>query len=584
MKKYTDLIQMLEKIFGKGAVSRTIGTRTNVVRFPKGKQPIDPTRGEFDVEGTAAKNPDLVQTIQNSIEDRMGDITKMNDQELLTYTSNVRRLVNFKEPPVQNADVIKFGSGEEIKGKGLEELIEKQGIKNPPTTAAGQLETTGKRLEQLGKDFAKEFDAETIAKQEADRQAMIARQYEGKGYAGGVFGPSGMYRAVARDFLLDQHAKGKIKLDADTLKNLEERNYISGGQPLMYADPIRVMRYHYGDDVFEKIPLDKIPTGARSEIIDVMSKVEAPPIKTEAPKTPGGYLTPGEYRANIEELQGIENAIKRRESRFADMTEEEIQNELAQYGGKRSSFEMGLEFDYPEEYAKYKGPKKPEPEEKTDGGRIGYAKGKRVKSSIDKLIDQLNKKTQGKKSMESVNPKTGEVTIPKKPIKRAEEPTGVTVMDPEPDTIDEKAIKNVKAGQGSFTKQHVLERIIQSTIDANPTDEYVQTTFPNFIKELRANPELAKNENVWNNLTQGIPENKRLVVYGDDTVDFFSQGEDLPRAMQQTQELSNTYGISMEEATRIKQMEPTDQVMEIKKLEVLKKRTEQAEGGIAGLI
>ena len=584
MKKYTDLIQMLEKIFGKGAVSRTIGTRTNVVRFPKGKQPIDPTRGEFDVEGTAAKNPDLVQTIQNSIEDRMGDITKMNDQELLTYTSNVRRLVNFKEPPIQNADVIKFGSGEEIKGKGLEELIEKQGIKNPPTTAAGQLETTGKRLEQLGKDFAKEFDAETIAKQEADRQAMIARQYEGKGYAGGVFGPSGMYRAVARDFLLDQHAKGKIKLDADTLKNLEERNYISGGQPLMYADPIRVLRYHYGDDVFEKIPLDKIPTGARSEIIDVMSKVEAPPIKTEAPKTPGGYLTPGEYRANIEEMQKIEDAIKRRESRFADMTEEEIQNELAQYGGKRSSFEMGLEFDYPEEYAKYKGPKKPEPEEKADGGRIGYAKGKRVKSSIDKLIDQLNKKTQGKKSMESVNPKTGEVTIPKKPIRRAEEPTGVTVMDPEPDTIDEKAIKNVKAGQGNFTKQHVLERIIQSTIDANPTDEYVQTTFPNFIKELRANPELAKNENVWNNLTQGIPENKRLVVYGDDTVDFFSQGEDLPRAMQQTQELSNTYGISMEEATRIKQMEPTDQVMEIKKLEVLKKRTEQAEGGIAGLI
>ena len=557
---------MLEKIFGKGSVSRTIGTRTNVVRFPKGKQPIDPTRGEFDVEGTAVKNPDLVQTIENSIEDRMGDITKMNDQELLTYTSNVRRLLNFKEPPIQNADVIKFGSGEEIKGKGLEELIEKQGVKNPPTTVAGQLETTGKRLEQLGKDFAKEFDAESIAKQEADRQAMIARQYEGKGYAGGVFGPSGMYRAVARDFLLDQHAKGKIKLDPGTLKNLEERNYISGGQPLMYADPIRIMRYHYGDDVFEKIPLDKIPTGARSEILDVMSKVEAPPIKTEAPKTPGGYLTPGEYRANIEEMQKIEDMIKRRESRFADMTEEEIQNELAQYGGKRSSFEMGLEYDYPEEYAKYKTPKKPEPEEKADGGIIGYAmggrigfaegtpmsglvyvgswegpwtgpeflggprkgqyynssknsltaitgpdgaiprpgmpittiqspqqsetistseipltvqerykkylsaagsgtgdelyklyranldkksdggrigfnKGKRVKSSIDKLIEQLNKKTKGKKSMESVDPKTGEVTVPKKPIRKAEEPTGMTTMDPEPEIVDEKSIK-----------------------------------------------------------------------------------------------------------------------------------------------
>jgi len=435
---------MLEKIFGKGSVSRTIGTRTNVVRFPKGKQPIDPTVGNFDVEGTAIKSPDLVQTIENSIEDRMGDITKMNDQELLTYTANVRRLLNFKEPPIQNADVVKFGSGEEIKGKGLEQLIEKQGTKNPPTTVAGQLETTGKRLEQLGKDFSKEFDVENIAKQEANRQAMIARQYEGKGYAGGTFGPSGMYRAVARDFLLDQHAKGKIKLDADTLKNLEERNYISGGQPLMYADPIRVMRYHYGDDVFEKIPLDKIPTGARSEIIDVMSKVEAPPVKTEAPKTPGGYLTPGEYRANIEEMQKIEDMIKRRESRFADMTEEEIQNELAQYGGKRSSFEMGLEYDYPEEYAKYKTPKKPEPEEKADGGRIGYAKGKRVKSSIDKLLENLNKKTQGKKSMESVDPKTGEVTIPKKPIRKAEEPTGMTTMDPEPEIIDERSITKTK--------------------------------------------------------------------------------------------------------------------------------------------
>jgi hypothetical protein len=579
MKKYTDLIEMLEKIFGKGSVSRTIGTRTNVVRFPKGKQPIDPTVGNFDVEGTAIKNPDLVQTIENSIEDRMGDITKMNDQELLTYTANVRRLLNFKEPPIQNADVVKFGSGEEIKGEGLEKLIQKQGTKNPPTTAAGQLETTGKRLEQLGEDFAKEFDVENIAKQEAERQAMIARQYEGKGYAGGVFGPSGMYRAVARDFLLDQHAKGKIKLDADTLRNLEERNYISGGQPLMYADPIRVLRYHYGDDVFEKIPLDKISTGARSEIIDVMSKVEAPPVKTEAPKTPGGYLTPGEYRANIEEMQKIEDMIKRRESRFADMTEEEIQNELAQYGGKRSSFEMGLEYDYPKEYEQYlklnnpkeyykaqemkkitplnepskpykpfgsdftrqekvdwliknvdqeakvtipspeflqnmldsgredlidhfweihtknigskpvididtsnlKNPalvkammedraKKPklvfskekvvedsvddagkinkddlEPEGKADGGRIGYAKGKRVKSSIDKLLENLNKKTQGKKSMESVNPKTGEVTVPKKPIRRAEEPTGMTTMDPEPEIVDERSIKKTKS-------------------------------------------------------------------------------------------------------------------------------------------
>ena len=441
MDKYVELIKILEKLFGKGAVSRTIGTRTNVIRFPKGKQGLNPTKSEFDVEGTYAKNPDLVQTIENSIEDRMGDITQMNDQELLTYTSNARRLLNFKEPPTETAEIIKFGSGQEIKGKGLETLIEKQGTKFSPTTDLGKLEAAGKRLEKAVEEMSPEF----LAKQEAERQAMIARQYEGKGFAGGVFGPSGMYRAVARNFLLDEAAKGKIKLSPDTIKNLQERSYISGGQPLMYADPIRIMRYHYGDDVFEKIPLDKIPTGAPSEIKEVMSKVEAPPIRTEPPKTPGGYLTPGEYRANIEEMQKIEDAIKRRESRFADMTEEEIQNELAQYGGKRSAFEMGLEQDYPEEFAKYKKPKDiDEPEEKANGGRIGFSKGKKVMSEIDKLIEQLNKKTKGKKSMESVNPKTGEVTVPKRPIRRAEEPTGTTVMDPEPETVDERSIPKTK--------------------------------------------------------------------------------------------------------------------------------------------
>jgi hypothetical protein len=47
--------------------------------------------------------------------------------------------------------------------------------------------------------------------------------------------------------------------------------------------------------------------------------------------------------------------------------------------------------------------------------------------------------------MESVNPKTGEVTIPKKPIRRAEEPTGMTTMDVEPEIVDERSIKKTKS-------------------------------------------------------------------------------------------------------------------------------------------
>jgi len=304
-----------------------------------------------------------------------------------------------------------------------------------------------------------------------------------------------------------------------------------------------------------------------------------------------------------------------------------------------------------------------------NGGRIGFKTGSGKK--ILDIINKANKELKGKKSMETVNPKTGEVTVPTESVKTAEKqtkeftddemisyikkykeegptleeftakvnketgssftpeqlahayrikvayPHSTPIVDSEGkfiggglynppldvsisdrDTLTKSIVQTrkakglsvpkkyqeelksaevvetpetpPKAGEGRFTKQQVLEKIIQSTIQANPTDEYVQKTFPNFLKEIRANPKLANNENVWRTFTQDFPENKRLVVYGDDTVDFFTKGENLPEGMKQTEDLINTYGISMEEARRIKQMEPEDQVMEIKKLQVLK--------------
>ena len=66
-----------------------------------------------------------------------------------------------------------------------------------------------------------------------------------------------------------------------------------------------------------------------------------------------------------------------------------------------------------------------EPEEKAEGGimRSKFAKGGRGKKILD-IIANANKKLKGKKSMEKVNPKTGEVTTPEKPV-------GI-VMEPEP--------------------------------------------------------------------------------------------------------------------------------------------------------
>ena len=375
MDKLVELIKLLEKLFGKGAVSRTIGTRTNVVRFPKGKQPVDPTTGEFRIEELKGENPDSYQVIKNSIEDRMGDITKMNDSELLNYTANVRRMVNAEfPPPLPEADVVKFGSGQEIKGKGLEEIIEKQGTKNPPTTIAGELETQGKKLEKAGEDLKEiteqkpEFVIDDIMKDYMNTQKIMQSSQR-----------SGYVRATVRQIMREDIQAGKLKLP----KELQDQVMQGTGEP------IDIYRKVYGEGALEQI----------DSLADDL----------------------GQFRTE-------EEAAKFARSKYTFEPKAEPVDESKTYEELEEMFKKGPD----------------EPEGKADGGRIGFSKGKKVKSQIDKLIEQLNKKTKGKKSMESVDPKTGEVTTPKRPIRKAEEPTGMTTMDPEPEIVDEKSVSKVQ--------------------------------------------------------------------------------------------------------------------------------------------
>ena len=53
--------------------------------------------------------------------------------------------------------------------------------------------------------------------------------------------------------------------------------------------------------------------------------------------------------------------------------------------------------------------------------------------------------------------------------------------------------------------------------------------------------------------------------------------------MDSVQSLIDEFGISQEEALRIKQLEPEDQILEITKLRTFKNKPEKAQGGIVGL-
>ena len=203
-------------------------------------------------------------------------------------------------------------------------------------------------------DMAWKMSPEGQAAEEAIRKDIIRRSNEGKGFAGGVFGPrnDGFFRAVVRPFLLDQHAKGKIKLADNTLESLKNSDDLKGGGDFMSADPVRVFRQHYGDDAFDLIPDQEAFGGGQygptsQERIDVLEKVIGKPILKNGPDTPGGYLTKGEYQAKLDHEDEVLGYIKNKEGRFGDMTEKELAEEIAGVNQRKSSIEVARNIDYP---------------------------------------------------------------------------------------------------------------------------------------------------------------------------------------------------------------------------------------------
>jgi hypothetical protein len=137
---------------------------------------------------------------------------------------------------------------------------------------------------------------------------------------------------------------------------------------------------------------------------------------------------------------------------------------------------------------------------------------------------------------------------------------------------------------GKFSKAQVLIARLKNTIKGS-NDKYVQETFPNFIKEIEANPKLAENENVWRALGGDLPKDQRLVVHGDDTVDFFTQTKFGPHNIENITRFIEKYPfLSREEAMRILKMEPEDRILEITRLETIRNRTKNASGGLAKIL
>jgi hypothetical protein len=407
MKK--GILELIKKIYGSNALSKVLGTRTNVIRLPDNELK-QYTNKELNIEAASDK---LAQKAKADINELLAEYPRMNDAEKLIFEGNLTRLGNklgvTEKGPA--ADVIKFGTGEKVSPEGVMSLTEKIGQKNAPGTLVGNLESRIKQLEAGGEELSKlkgktydEFMKDITQGQKAMRKLE----------------DEGLVRAAAREIINKDIKSGKIKLPKEI-----EQDMVQGG-----GEPINVLRQFYGEGAleqldsmipeFKKMYSPKEAADAATKKFKFEFKADRPPgstsikdakktqvtdLKTEATKRKSVDDLIDEYNANQDRLRlsdeeggtliGYEEYEQLRK-RNKDISKALENKGISSKVEKKPEAEI-IPFT-----------NKPDPEDFATGGRVGYKKG--GITALKSIINFLAKNrgfgpTTGSKSLQELNPK-----------------------------------------------------------------------------------------------------------------------------------------------------------------------------------
>jgi hypothetical protein len=228
-----NLLKLIAKLFGKNAMAKTIGTRTNVIKLPNNeiKRYI---KKDLNIE---AASDEAVMNAKKEMEELLPDLPKMNDMERLVFEGNLRRLDNRINPPM--AEVVEFGTKEKVTPEGITSLIKEKGQKAPPGTVMGNLESRVKQLEASGKSLEEATEGKGKTLDDILGDVMQSQKTMSK------LQDEGLVRAAVRYKMMDDLQKGVLKVP----KNLEE--VIRGASN--EEDVINVFRKNYGEDALEQV-------------------------------------------------------------------------------------------------------------------------------------------------------------------------------------------------------------------------------------------------------------------------------------------------------------------------------------------
>jgi hypothetical protein len=94
------ILELIKLIYGSKALSKVLGTRTNVIRLPDNELK-QYTKSELNIEAASNK---LAQKAKADMFELLGDYPRMNDAEKLIFEGNLRRLGNKLEVVQKNKD------------------------------------------------------------------------------------------------------------------------------------------------------------------------------------------------------------------------------------------------------------------------------------------------------------------------------------------------------------------------------------------------------------------------------------------------------------------------------------------------
>jgi len=232
MGKFKRLFEALERIYGKGFISKLFGKQSNVITLPS----KDAKRFLTKELNMAEASEGAINFGKQDLEKIVSDtkrLSQLNDQELLIITNNAERLAQRVSPKAApTAEVIDLGTREKVSPEGVMSLTEKIGQKNAPGTLMGNIESRIKKLETSGQDLSKmkgQSLDEVVGDFADGQQGMAQAQKEG------------LVKATASDIMIADMKSGKFPATKEMQQEILE------GSP----KTLDYFRQFYGEDALE---------------------------------------------------------------------------------------------------------------------------------------------------------------------------------------------------------------------------------------------------------------------------------------------------------------------------------------------